>query len=117
MPQKVTVKQDYHNSRFDRWFKANIINLPQSLIEKILRLNKIKINRKKIKSSHRVQSGDIIEIYDTNKMIFVKGGKFNFGSDNGLEREKPEREVIIQSFLIDKNLVTVVLFFFVATIP
>ena len=67
MPQKVTVKQDYHNSRFDRWFKANIINLPQSLIEKILRLNKIKINRKKIKSSHRVQSGDIIEIYDISK--------------------------------------------------
>ena len=50
---------------------------------------------------------DIIEIYDTNKMIFLKGGKFNFGNDNGLEREKPEREVIIQSFLIDKNLVTV----------
>ena len=50
---------------------------------------------------------DIIEIYDTSKMIFVKGGKFNFGSDTGLEREKPEREVIIQSFLIDKNLVTV----------
>ena len=50
---------------------------------------------------------DIIEIYDTNKMVFVKGGKFNFGSNTGLEREKPEREVIIQSFLIDKNLVTV----------
>ena len=27
MPQKVTVKQDYHNSRFDRWFKANVIDL------------------------------------------------------------------------------------------
>ena len=50
---------------------------------------------------------DIIEIYDTNSMVFVKGGKFNFGSNTGLEREKPEREVIIQSFLIDKNLVTV----------
>ena len=49
----------------------------------------------------------IIETYDTNKMIFVKGGKFNFGSNNGLEREKPEHEVTIQSFLIDKNLVTV----------
>jgi len=67
MSRKVTVKQDYHNSRFDRWFKANVINLPQSLIEKIIRLNKIKINRKKIKSSHRVQSGDIIEIYDISK--------------------------------------------------
>ena len=67
MPKKVTVNKDYHNSRFDRWFKANVINLPQSLIEKILRLNKVKINRKKIKSSHRVQAGDLIEIYDISK--------------------------------------------------
>jgi 23S rRNA pseudouridine955/2504/2580 synthase len=67
MPQKVTVKEDYHNSRFDRWFKANVVDLPQSLIEKILRFNKIKVNRKKIKSSYRVQSGDIIEIYDISK--------------------------------------------------
>ena len=62
MPQKVTVKKDYHNSRFDRWFKANIINLPQSLIEKIVRLNKVKVNRKKTKPSYRVQSGDIVEV-------------------------------------------------------
>ena len=50
---------------------------------------------------------EITEKYDANKMVFIKGGRFNFGSDTGLEREKPEREVIIQSFLIDKNLVTV----------
>ena len=50
---------------------------------------------------------EITEKYDANKMVFIKGGKFNFGSDTGLEREKPEREVIIQSFFIDKNLVTV----------
>ena len=50
---------------------------------------------------------EITEKYDANKMVFIKGGKFNFGSDIGLERERPEREVIIQSFLIDKNLVTV----------
>ena len=49
---------------------------------------------------------EITEKYDANKMVFIKGGKFNFGSDTGLKREKPEREVIIQSFLIDKNLVT-----------
>ena len=67
MPQKVKVTQDYHNSRFDRWFKANVIDLPQSLVQKILRLNKIKINRKKVKSSYRVQSGDVVEIYDISK--------------------------------------------------
>ncbi len=67
MPQKVKVKKDYHNSRFDRWFKTNIIDLPQSLIQKILRLNKIKVNRKKVKTSYRVQSGDLVEIYDISK--------------------------------------------------
>ena len=46
MPQTYTVEKDYHNSRFDRWFKAKIINLPQSLVEKIIRLNKLKINKK-----------------------------------------------------------------------
>ena len=50
---------------------------------------------------------ETIELYDSSKMIFVKGGKFIFGNDNGLERERPEQEVIVQSFLIDKNLVTV----------
>jgi len=50
---------------------------------------------------------ETIESHDTNKMVFIKGGSFNFGSNTGLDREKPEREVLIQSFLIDKNLVTV----------
>ena len=50
---------------------------------------------------------NVVEMYDTNKMVFVKGGKFVFGSNTGLDREKPEHEVTIQSFLIDKNLVTV----------
>ena len=49
MPQTYTVENDYQNSRFDRWFKVKVKNLPQSLIEKIIRLNKVKINRKKTK--------------------------------------------------------------------
>ena len=68
MPQKFTVDKDYHNTRFDKWFKANVINIPQGLVEKILRKNKVKINRKKIKTSYRVQIGDIVEIYDISKI-------------------------------------------------
>ena len=67
MSKIYTVEKDYQNSRFDRWFKAKIINIPQSLIEKIIRLNKVKINRKRAKSSYRVQSGDIVEVYDISK--------------------------------------------------
>ena len=61
------VEKDYNNSRFDRWFKTKIINLPQSLIQKIIRLKKVKINKKKTKTSYRLQVGDKIEIFDISK--------------------------------------------------
>ena len=67
MPQTYTVEKEYHNSRFDRWFKAKIIALPQSLLEKVIRLNKVKVNRKRTKSSYRVQLGDIVEVFDISK--------------------------------------------------
>ena len=64
MRKSYIVEKDYNNSRFDRWFKTEIIDLPQSLIEKIIRQNKIKINKKKTKTSYRLQKGDIIEIFN-----------------------------------------------------
>ncbi len=67
MPDIYTVEKDCENLRFDKWFKNTVISLPQSLIEKILRLNKIKINKKKIKSSYRVQAGDKVEVFDITK--------------------------------------------------
>ena len=67
MPKSYTVDDDYNDSRLDKWFKNKIINLPHSLLEKILRQNKIKVNKKKTKSSYRLQTGDLIEIYDISK--------------------------------------------------
>ena len=97
MPQKVTIEQDYHNSRFDKWFKAIIIDLPQSLIEKILRLNKIKINRKKIKSSYRVQTDDIVEIYDISKFKVTNRPK--------IIKYKPSRKEIdiYDDYILENN--------------
>ena len=37
MLKKYIVKRDYHNSRFDRWFKQIVLNIPQSLLEKLIR--------------------------------------------------------------------------------
>ena len=67
MPKSFTVDEDYNDSRLDKWFKDKIINLPHSLIEKIVRQNKIKVNKKKTKSSYRLQVDDKIEIYDISK--------------------------------------------------
>ena len=46
MPKLFTVNNDYHDSRFDKWFKKNVIDVPHSLIEKIIRQNKVKVNKK-----------------------------------------------------------------------
>ena len=62
MPKSFTVDDDYNDSRLDRWFKQNVINLPHSLIEKIIRQNKIREKKKKTKSSYKLQVGDLIDI-------------------------------------------------------
>ena len=50
--------------RIDRWVRTKIGKLPQSLIEKNLRVGKIKINDRKIKNSHKLKLNDKIDIYD-----------------------------------------------------
>ena len=68
MPKSYIVDDDYNESRLDKWFKNKIINVPHSLLEKILRQNKVKVNNRKTKSSYRLQTGDLIEIYDISKL-------------------------------------------------
>ena len=97
MGKTYTVEKDYQNTRFDKWFKAKIINLPQSLIEKIIRLNKVKINRKRVKSSYRVKYGDIVEVYDISKF------KENY-RPKILKYKPSKKEVnIYDDFIIENN--------------
>ena len=63
MFKKFIVSKDYHDSRFDKWFKHNVLDIPQSLIEKLIRKRKIKINKKRAKTSYRVKFNDIVELY------------------------------------------------------
>ena len=58
------VKDDFIDSRFDRWFRRNLYKAPQSFIEKHLRRGNIKINNKKIKSSYKLQQNDKIFVYN-----------------------------------------------------
>jgi len=68
MVKKFEVEKDFHNARFDRWFKHKVLDIPQGLIEKIIRKKQAKINGKKAKSSYRVQEKDIIEIFSIDKI-------------------------------------------------
>ena len=96
MIKNYIVDRTYNNMRLDRWLRNKIGNIPQSYIEKSLRTGKIKINKKKVKSSSKVKTNDKIEIFNLNfKENFIqKKKKFN-----------PSNEVIKsnEDLVIDNN--------------
>ena len=64
MKKTFNVDPTYNDMRIDRWIRNNLGNLPQGLIEKNLRNGKIKLNKKKIKSSHKVKTNDQIDLFN-----------------------------------------------------
>ena len=62
--KKFLIEDEYVNSRLDRWFKRKVFNAPQSFIEKNIRKGHIRVNKKKNKSSYRLQKNDFIYISD-----------------------------------------------------
>ncbi len=50
--------------RIDKWIKTNLSKIPQSLIEKDLRNGKIKVNKKKVKSSYKLKKNDKIFLFN-----------------------------------------------------
>ena len=66
MKKIFSVKYDFVNTRLDRWFRRNVCEAPQSLIEKNIRNGKIKVNNKKKKSSYKLQENDQIYVYNFN---------------------------------------------------
>ena len=84
------------NMRLDRWLRNKLGKIPQGLIEKNLRLGKIKINKKKVKSSFKIHTNDKIDI-------------FNFDFKENIYQKKrvfiPSNEVIKsnEDLIIDNN--------------
>ena len=97
MPKTFTVNNDYHGTRLDRWFKKEVLDLPHSLIEKIIRQNKIKINNKKTKSSYRVQEGDVINVFQISQ--------FKSNKKNSKPKYKPSKKEIksYDKYIIENN--------------
>ena len=79
MIKSLVVDSTYNNMRLDRFLRNKLGNLPQGLIEKNLRSGKIKLNRKKTKSSIKVKTNDKINIFNLNfeQKIFQKKIKYD----------------------------------------
>ncbi len=79
MKKSYKVDSKCSNMRIDRWIRNNIVKIPQGLIEKSLRNGKIKLNKKKVKSSTKVKTNDLIDLFNINyeQKIDNKSNKFN----------------------------------------
>ena len=96
MKKSYTVDSTCNDMRIDRWIRLKVGKIPQGLIEKHLRSGKIKINKKKIKSSFKVKTNDIINFFnfDFKETIVQKKIKF-----------EPSKEIIKsnEDQIIDNN--------------
>ena len=72
MKKTFIVNESFNDMRLDRWIKNNIIKLPQSLIEKKIRIGSVKINDKKVKSSTKVKTNDIVSLFNFKFLITSK---------------------------------------------
>ena len=84
------------NMRIDRLLRNKLGKIPQSLIEKSLRNGKIKLNKKKVKSSYKVSPNDRIELFN-----FI----FEEGKNQKKIKFKPTDEIIKynEDLIIDNN--------------
>ena len=85
-----------NNMRVDRWLRNKIGKIPQGLIEKTLRLGKIKINKKKVKSSFKIKTNDKVEIFNFNFKERIDQKKIKFNPSNQVIKSN-------ENLIIDNN--------------
>ena len=95
MIKSYIVDSTFNNMRFDRWLRIKLGKVPQGLIEKTLRSGKIKINKKKVKSSFKIKTNDKVDIFNFNFKEEVSQKKIKFLPSN--EVIKANEDLIIDN--------------------
>jgi len=89
MNRSYKIKPIHAAMRLDRWIKNNIGKYPQSLLEKLIRKEKIKLNKKKTNSSQKLKIGDEVSFYNFNyELKKIKTIKYKPSKKNLDENEK-----------------------------
>ena len=78
MKKSYIVDSTCNDMRLDRWLRLKIGKIPQGLIERYIRQGKIKINKKKVKSSNKIKKKDEINFFNIEfkEIIHQKKKKF-----------------------------------------
>ena len=77
MLEVINIDNSSAGQRIDKWIKNNLSRIPQSLVEKELRNGKIKVNKKKVKSSYKLNSQDKVYLYNISyKNVSIRKKEF-----------------------------------------
>ncbi|MDC2970695.1 RNA pseudouridine synthase [Candidatus Pelagibacter sp.] len=95
MKKSFTVDSTYNDMRIDRWLRHSLGKIPQGLIEKSLRSGKIKLNKKKIKSSYKIKTNDKIEEKILKNKVRFNPTKEIIKSNENLIIENNENFIVI----------------------
>ncbi len=90
MKKLIHVDKTFNGMRIDRFLRNQYGQIPQSLIEKNLRNGKIKLNKKKIKSSKKIQLNDKIELFNFKFENILKQNKQKFVPTNEIIKENED---------------------------
>ncbi len=82
MIKSFVVDATFNNMRLDRFLRNKLGKIPQGLIEKKLRTGKIKLNKKKVKSSTKVTLNDKVELFNLDLREKPHEKKINFKPSN-----------------------------------
>ena len=96
MKKSYIVDHSYEGIRIDKWIRNNLGKVPQGLIEKSLRAGKIKLNKKKIKSSTKLSTKEIINVYNVEFKEKIIEKKINFQPTSKVVKEN-------EDLIIDDN--------------
>ena len=76
--------------RLDRWLRLKIGKIPQGLVEKYLRTGKIKLNKKKVKSSFKVKTKDEINLFNIEFKESIQQKKIKFSPSKEIIKSKKD---------------------------
>ena len=96
MNKSFVVDSTFVDMRLDRFLRNKLGNLPQSLIEKNLRNGKIKLNKKKVKSSFKLKLNDKIAVFNLSFQHKITNNKVKFTPSNTTIKEN-------EDLIIDNN--------------
>ena len=95
MKKSYIVVSTCNEMRLDRFVRLKLGKIPQGLIEKFLRSGKIKLNKKKIKSSTKIKTDDVVDVFNISIKDTIVQKKIKFQPNN--EIIKTNENLVIEN--------------------